>query len=91
MIVVKVELWSARTDERTELGTMYIANDGERSIVNPNRGDYLVRQARKGQTYEQAWTRPAREGRVLNHARLNLPVWSLVLKALQALGHAGDK
>jgi len=39
MIVVRVELWSARTGDRTELGTMYIANDGERSRENTNRGD----------------------------------------------------
>lgn len=91
MIVVRIELWSARTGERSELGTIYIANDGDRTNVNPNRGDYIVKQARKGQKYEQAWTRPAREAKVLDHARLTLPVWSLVLKALQALGHKGDK
>jgi hypothetical protein len=85
MIVVRVELHSAINGRVTELARMEIANDGQASVENPNRGDYAVRTLR-GRSREQLDKRSTqRSGFVRNHARLAEHVWNLVAKALKAL------
>lgn len=84
MLVIKIELHNANTDEVTELGTMIIANDGTGGL---KAGNYDVRLGRKGQMDLAAvYNRPQREGKVLGHARQSYSVWALVRKALQAVG-----
>lgn len=81
MIVVRVELHSARTGAVTELARMDIANIGG----TRNSGDYAV-QANRGRDREALSKRIAqREGQVLGHPRLSQHVWYLVAKALKAL------
>lgn len=90
MIVVSVKLVSAIHPSRDrELARMELANDGEASIENPNRGDYTVRTLR-GRSAEQLNKRSTqRSGFVRNHARLAEHVWNLVAKALAELGYGG--
>jgi len=87
MIVVRVELWSARTGEKTELAQMWIDNIGG----TETRGDYRARTLRGRSAEAFAKHPPAfqREGRVIGHARLKEHVWNLVAKALSGVGY-GD-
>lgn len=82
MIVVTVELWSARTKTRKVLGQTIITNQA----VNRDgkRGDYYCRVARKGQSTVQAMRKPLRVGHVTNYPRESYNVWRLVLRALRA-------
>lgn len=87
MVIVKVELWSAVTEHRTELARMEIANDGVLSSKNVNRGDYEARTL-KGRSTEQLNRRTTqRQGFVKNWPRLQLHVWNLVATALKEMGY----
>jgi hypothetical protein len=79
MILVKIELHSARTGQVTELGRMQITNNGIESAHNPNRGDYIVELFRKGST-----TKVQRKGLVRDYPRLSYTVWELVRRSLEA-------
>lgn len=87
MIVVRVELWSARTGKRTELARMKICNDGEITSLDPAKGSYL------GETYvgrdTEALSRGiiSRTGRVPHWPRQALHVWNLVATMLEAMGY----
>lgn len=78
MIVIKVELHSARTGQISELGRMYISNTGHLTSKNPNRGDYIVELFRKGST-----TKVQRKGLVCDYPRNSYTVWELVRRALE--------
>lgn len=98
MIVVRLELHSARTGQIEDLGQIIIANTGTGTRT---KGNYEVRQSRKGKPFvkmpegkidtsaydSEAYSKPVRGGLVGGHARLSKPVWNLVFKALKALGH----
>lgn len=87
MLIVRVELHSARTGEVTEIARMYIANIAGSST----RGDYVAYSLR-GRSKEALDKRVAqRSGHVRNYPRLSLHVWHLVARALIALGYAGEK
>lgn len=77
MIVVKIELHSARTGKVTPLGQMHISNTGHSH--DPKRGDYDVEIFRKGST-----TKVQRKGMVRDYPRLSYTVWELVKRALEA-------
>lgn len=77
MIVVKVELHSARTGQVSELGRMHICND---STGTESRGNYQCIVLRKGQTDERA---PTRVCRIQAFPRKSYSVWRLVLRALR--------
>jgi hypothetical protein len=82
MIVVRVELHSARTGRVRELARMVIDNIGGTAAT----GDYRCRTLR-GRTrsdLDAAWRsrKFTREGGVTGHKRLALHVWHLVAKAL---------
>jgi hypothetical protein len=47
VIVVKIELHSARTGRVTQLGEMHISNDGVCSAQDPSRGSYRAELTRK--------------------------------------------
>lgn len=78
MIVVKVELHSAVTGAVTEIGRMVISNDG---TGTSNRGNYDARLMRRGTV-----DRVQRRGRIEGYPRKSLSVWTLVARALQAVG-----
>lgn len=78
MIIVRVELHSARTGEVKEIGRMKISNDGTGTDA---LGSYYVSLLRRG-TLDTV----QRDGRVENHHRKADSVWWLVGKALKAVG-----
>lgn len=77
MILVRVELHSARTGKVTELGRMHISNVGTGTA---ERGNYRIEVMRKG-----SQDRVQRAGAVLGYPRLSYPVWELVRRALAAV------
>ncbi len=90
MIVVKVELWPHGYEENTqEIGRVFVANVGG----DHRKGDYLVAAMRRGEERcpwscgdgANATATPVREGKVSGHARLSLPVLTLIRKALAAM------
>ncbi|WP_033965647.1 MULTISPECIES: hypothetical protein [unclassified Sphingomonas] len=87
MIVIRVELWSAITGEKSEIARMTIDNIGG----TVQRGDYRARTMR-GRSLEALHKAMLsntiqREGKVFGHERLRLHVWNLVAKALTAMGY----
>lgn len=89
MIVVKVELWSAITHQKTELARMVIANEGTND--NPRKGDYSVATMRgrnEISLHKAMMSRThTKEGKVVGHNRLQEHVWNLVAKALAAMSY----
>lgn len=87
VIRVTIELVSAITHKTTEIGRMYIANDGEGA---KDRGNYNVAVCRRGTTvlpldldrnlFSKAPT-ATRKGRVENYPRLAYNVWRLITRA----------
>lgn len=93
MIVVKIEMVSARTGETTEIGRMYLANVGG----TVKRGDYKAAVCRRGSTVPPAEFYPneamakrakapkaTRHGDVEDYPRMSYNVWRLVLRALRS-------
>lgn len=88
MIVVKVELWSARTGEKTELARMLISNEseqGQHNLYGLHR--YLVRvlRGRSAEAFEKVTVQ--RSGHVLNYPSERIHVWHLVYAALARLDY----
>lgn len=84
MLVLKLELHSARTGEVKLLGTTIIGNIA--TSTDGKTGSYDVRVGRKTDAHDLAkvWNKPLRQAKVFNHPRLAQNVWRLVLKALAA-------
>ena len=84
MIVIKLELHSARTGKVTEIGRAIIANVGGTTKY----GDYTCkvgRQKADGDEYtnKEVWSKPLREGEVVRYPRLSYNVWRLVIRGLR--------
>jgi hypothetical protein len=92
MIIVRVELWSARTGEITELARMMIDNVGVSDDMQ--YGDYRARSYRgkgsKGLDAAMKSDHVSRRGTVTRHPRLREHVWNLVTKALESMGYGRD-
>src|SRR5690606_29787898 len=92
MIIVRVELWSAISGEKTELARMVVDNVGG----NRTKGNYRCRTLR-GRSADQLDRSQAtvnvnagsvtRGAIVRDHLREKLHVWHLVAKALSAMGY----
>jgi hypothetical protein len=78
VLLVRVELHSARTGRVTEIGRMRIYNDGTSRVEA--RGNYRVDVMRKG----PPWHWVQRCGSVCDFPRKSYSVWRLVLRALAA-------
>jgi hypothetical protein len=80
MIVVSVELHSARTGEKILLGQTIIHNVGGTA----DSGDYEVKVGHKNNVGDlrKIFHKPLRTGSVIGHARLSANIWTLVAKAL---------
>lgn len=87
MIVVRVELWSAVTGERKEIGRMHICNDGHASMKNIRRGAYngMTFVGRDAEALDRRQI--SKTGRVEDYPRLDLHVWNLVSRMLVAMGY----
>src|SRR5262245_44304396 len=99
MLKVTIELISAVTGNTSEIGCMYIANDGRRSVEDPALGDYRAAVCRRGtdavprELFDTAgWSAEAlarhpkatRSGEVKDYPRLAYNVWRLISRALVA-------
>lgn len=82
MLIVSVELHSARTGEKTLLGQTIIHNVGGTATS----GDYEVKVGHKSHVGDlrKIFTKPLRTGQVIAHPRLSANVWTLVLKGLSS-------
>lgn len=87
MIVVRVELWSARSGDVTELARMHIANIGGSETI----GNYEAATLRGRSTVQLNRNDVQRKCQVLGHPRLSQHVWNLVAKALSGMGYGGRK
>ncbi len=88
MIVVRLELWSAITHQRTEIARLMIANVGG----DETRGDYdgaaYVGRSEAALHKAMLADKPvSRRGKVMAHARLQEHVWNLVAKMLANMGY----
>lgn len=90
MIKVTIELISAVTNKISELGVMYIANDGSGGIF---KGNYIVAVCRKGSKQvpkelfkedHPSLPNAARTGIVKEYPRLSYNVWRLIARALNS-------
>ena len=75
MIVVKIELWSAQTGERREIGRTYISNTGGTMKLR----NYGVAVCRRGSHDLENQTR---SGYVNHFPSQSYNVWRLVIRAL---------
>lgn len=83
MIVVRVELHSAKTGRISELARMTVCNEGG----SETRGTYRV-QTYRGRSRDALDRRAiARTGWVVDYPRLSLHVWNLVMRALASVGY----
>lgn len=80
MIVVRVELWSARTGKKTVLGQMNIAHvrSNEKGTVADYHGEVMRKPDFQTAT---------REAEVAGHRRHDLVVWVLVRRMLERMGY----
>ena len=88
MIVVKVDLWSARTGVISEIARMAIVNDG---IGTAARGDYTCETYRGRSAAALVRRIVQRRGAVKNYPRQAIHVWHLVARALLAMNYAGPR
>lgn len=77
MLIVRIELWSARTGQRKELGCASICNVGG----SAKRGNYAVEIHRSFNNLK-ARKKPWRSGEVFTFPRRSLGAWDLLLRAL---------
>ena len=80
MIVVRVELWSARTGKVSTLGVMKIANDGTEG--NGDHGCYDGKVMRKPE-----FTDATRRGRLVHWPRRSKTIWHMVAAMLESMGY----
>lgn len=85
MIVVRVELWSARDGSRRELARMRICNDG--GTADARRGDYVAETfvGRSAGALDRGAV--SRRGRLDRWPRQDRHVWNLVAALLGAMGY----
>lgn len=87
MIIVRVELHSARTGDVTELARMKIANIGGTDDVCDYGCCTYYGRGEKMLTRSMQQKRVSKTGKVEGHRRKQLHVWHLVLKALLSMGY----
>lgn len=85
MIIVRVELHSARTGQVTELARMHVCNEGGSEQLR-DYGVYVFRGRDKAALDRGTVHRKAQFGQFPS---LRLHVWNLVLCALVAAGYKG--
>lgn len=85
MIIIKVELHSAVTNQITELARMKICNDGKSD--NPNFGYYYAQSFRGRSTEQLNKETVAKTTRIEHWPRHRLHIWNLVCKALRQMGY----
>lgn len=80
MIIIRVEVHSAKTGEITEIARMKVVNTGTSKSLK--LGDYEGYVFRK-----PTFSHRVRKGSVKGHRRQDLPVWNLIGKMLKSMGY----
>lgn len=82
MIVVHVELWSAKTGKKTEIARMHISNTGDGTNT---RGNYLgkIFRGRSKESLDKLTV--SKTGEVSNWPRKQKHIWALVSEMLQKI------
>ena len=83
MIVVRVELWSARTGARTELARMRISNVGGGGNARNYAGETL--RGRSAAALDRGDV--TRRGQLTGFPAESLHVWNLVARMLAGMGY----
>jgi len=83
VIVVRVELWSAVTHEKTELARMHISNVGG----TDRRRNYEGATFRGRSEKELARLTMQKTGRLVGFPSLDLHIWNLVTRMLLSMGY----
>lgn len=86
MLVIRIELWSARTGQRKELGCAAISNVGG----GHRRGNYEIELHRSFDRLKER-RKPWRKGKVSTFPRLSLGAWDLLLRGLLACVYDRNK
>ena len=84
MIIVSVQLVSARSGQTTELARMHIANDG---TGTERVGNYAGKTLRGRSTAQLDKATTQHTGRVRGFNRGSLHVWNLVARMLKDMGY----
>lgn len=89
MIIVNMDLHSARTGKPSKLGLIFIDNQRQYREGRTLYADYRVRAYPKSVSLEAALSgaTPHRVAFVIHHPKHSKPVWNLMLKALKELGY----
>jgi len=85
MIIVRVELHSARTNQVTELARMDICNEGTQE--NINYGNYVAMTFRGRNKETLARRTTQKSTHLLNWRRNDYHIWNLVCKLLLQMGY----
>lgn len=84
MIVIRVELWSHKTGEKTELARMHITNTGDGTH---NLHNYVGQTFRGRSVKALSRLHVARTTQMIDWPRDRYHVWSLVTKMLARMGY----
>ena len=88
MIVIRVELWSAITGEKTELARMHIANDA----TGTDRRSHYTGETFVGRSAaDLAKGRVSKRGAVRDWPRHDFHIWNLVARMLESMGYDKGK
>jgi hypothetical protein len=87
MLVIRIELWSAITGKKTEIGRMHLWNDG--TEASEQLGNYEGAVLRKPDFDHKK--EPTRTGVVKRYRRLARPVWDLVAEMLINMGYGPNR
>lgn len=83
MLVVKVELWRhGNENDVTEIGRLYVINDG---TGTKERGNYELYLCRRGTTERPPDGVYTGKGRIKDYPRKSYPAWELIRRGLNKL------
>lgn len=86
MIIVKIELHSARTGQVTQLGEMRLSNNNQTSREKPTHGSYRVEVFRKPKFDKVTRDTEVEDSTLIEEwPRKSKVVWQLIQKALNQL------
>ncbi|HMO74530.1 MAG TPA: hypothetical protein PKD99_02490 [Sphingopyxis sp.] len=87
MILVRVELWSARDRSRVELARVMIHNVGGTATVADYDGEAYRGRSTPALDRAMLEADVTRQGAVRGHRKQDLHVWNLVARMLASMGY----
>lgn len=86
-IIVSVQLWSARTGQKTELARMMVHNVGGTGNKRDYDGETYKGRSTEALTKAMKTNSVTRRGEVRGHPAEAVHVWNLIAKMLKAMGY----